>query len=209
VSDQILTEQAKSAIRRYIVHLVTLPGIALTIVAFLMGFLLNDIAVQKANNDAYKDASNKILELTSNVADKASDAEHSAKQVETIADRVNEILKEAEVTRTKLKTAETFQRSEDLVIELSENLSERDDFKNLVTGQLGERVSSLENFVNKKRSPGGAIPVAGEAPWGGWRGATYCPTNHYICGLEQKIEPKQGDGDDTAMNGVRFYCCPL
>lgn len=174
-----------------------------------MGFLLNDVARQKAQNDAYKDASTKILELTSYAADKASDAENSANQVAIVAQRANDILSSAELTKSKLKTAEAFQNSEALVNQISENLASRQDFNASVTGETNNRLSKLEAFVFKSRKPGSPIVVAGEAPWGGWRGATFCPDNQYVCGLEQKIEPKQGDGDDTAMNGVRMICCPL
>ena len=46
--------------------------------------------------------------------------------------------------------------------------------------------------------------------WGKWSVPAYCPTNHYVCGLAQKAEPGRGSGtDDTAVNGIAFYCCPL
>lgn len=35
-----------------------------------------------------------------------------------------------------------------------------------------------------------------------------CPRGQYVCGLLQKVELPI-DGDDTAMNAVAFYCCPL
>lgn len=53
------------------------------------------------------------------------------------------------------------------------------------------------------------IKVPDEGPWGKWGQAEYCPDNQYVCGVAQKIEGKQGQGDDTAMNAVGFYCCPL
>ena len=38
----------------------------------------------------------------------------------------------------------------------------------------------------------------------------FCPAGHYICGLTQIVEPAKGKNvDDTAMNGMEFYCCPL
>jgi hypothetical protein len=43
--------------------------------------------------------------------------------------------------------------------------------------------------------------------YGSWRGMKTCPDNTYVCGLEGRIEGKQGGGDDTAMNGIKMKCC--
>ncbi len=76
--------------------------------------------------------------------------------------------------------------------------------------QFDERLQEVEVFVTRERThlveP---VEAPGASPWGLWKGAAFCPANHYVCGLEQKVEPTQGKGDDTATNSVRMYCCPL
>lgn len=45
--------------------------------------------------------------------------------------------------------------------------------------------------------------------WGDWTAWSIVPNDHYICGLEVRMEPVLGSGqDDTAMNGIRLYHCP-
>ena len=39
--------------------------------------------------------------------------------------------------------------------------------------------------------------------WGSWRGWT---TSGYMKRVKLRTESKQGDGDDTAANGLRFIC---
>lgn len=76
--------------------------------------------------------------------------------------------------------------------------------------QFDDRLKQVEAFIVRKRPAlDEPIEAPGEAPWGLWKGPTFCPANHYVCGLEQKVEPTQGKGDDTATNGIRMYCCPL
>ena len=52
--------------------------------------------------------------------------------------------------------------------------------------------------------------------WGNWGTASYwgitsCKTysyeSHFVCAIQTRIEANQGDGDDSALNGVRFGCC--
>ena len=48
--------------------------------------------------------------------------------------------------------------------------------------------------------------------WGTWSTVESCPVNTAICGIRTQIEPYQGSAttdDDTALNGVEFFCCKL
>jgi hypothetical protein len=77
-----------------------------------------------------------------------------------------------------------------------------------------EALETLRRAVFKQRpnKEGVAVAVAvdGGAPWGDWRGATFCPDDHYVCGIEQKVELVQGTNrDDTAVNDLKLWCCPF
>jgi len=71
--------------------------------------------------------------------------------------------------------------------------------------------NKLKSEVLKLRESKNGTPldVEGGLVWGSWRGATYCPDNHYVCGINQRVEGRQGKGDDTAVNDLQIYCCPF
>ena len=73
------------------------------------------------------------------------------------------------------------------------------------------RITLLESSLNKERKASVLITlgVGTSGTWGEWRGAKHCPSNYYVCSLEQRTEPKQGNKDDTGVTGIRFQCCPL
>lgn len=73
----------------------------------------------------------------------------------------------------------------------------RDEYRELKRAVFKERQSRY----------GEPVDVAGGMRWGEWRGKTFCPDDHYVCGLSQKVERSLGDGDDTAVNDLRIYCC--
>uniref|UniRef100_A0A9J8A3T0 Uncharacterized protein n=1 Tax=Cyprinus carpio carpio TaxID=630221 RepID=A0A9J8A3T0_CYPCA len=43
--------------------------------------------------------------------------------------------------------------------------------------------------------------------WGEWGGWSQTCQGKGICGIKTLIEEPQGNGDDTALNDVRMYCC--
>ena len=42
--------------------------------------------------------------------------------------------------------------------------------------------------------------------WGDWSSRS-CPYGTRVCGIQTRIEPRQGDGDDSALNGIKLRCC--
>ncbi len=46
----------------------------------------------------------------------------------------------------------------------------------------------------------------GGTNWGRWLPSVYCRPGSYVAAFRQRVEAKQGSGDDTAMNGVDFFC---
>ena len=42
--------------------------------------------------------------------------------------------------------------------------------------------------------------------WGDWGTEDECPLGEYAYAFQLKNEPKQGRGDDSAINGVKLFC---
>ena len=83
-------------------------------------------------------------------------------------------------------------------------------------GQLDQRVRVLEVHTHghagvQGGTPGPKIEFQNDSsPGSRWSEPLYCPQGEYVCGLKQMLEPYQGAGkDDSGMNAVGFYCCPL
>ncbi|WP_162144024.1 hypothetical protein [Sorangium cellulosum] len=57
---------------------------------------------------------------------------------------------------------------------------------------------------------GESIQAPGGIRWPSARPSTdTCPGGTAICGFLIRVEPPQGRGDDTGMNGIRLACCAL
>ena len=82
--------------------------------------------------------------------------------------------------------------------------------------QLGDDLKTLKDrqqeFQSLNRLKLTKTVEADPGYWGTWRKKFYCPANYYLCGLQQRIEKRRGKrshDDDSAMNGLRMFCCPL
>ena len=102
---------------------------------------------------------------------------------------------------------EDLSNTQERVTKLEEG-SSIEEAKDQAIGEMREMINSMrqDNSPTDLRR----IIVPGGGPWGKWQGEIKCPDNYFVCGLEQKVESRQGgDGDDTALNAIRMICCPL
>ncbi|XP_036443929.1 vitelline membrane outer layer protein 1-like [Colossoma macropomum] len=80
-------------------------------------------------------------------------------------------------------------------------------FQLRVEGHQGDGDDTAANNI-KFQCSGIQLELVGEGTswgeWGGW--STHC-RGKGICGIQTKVEPPQGSGDDTALNDVKFFCC--
>lgn len=45
-----------------------------------------------------------------------------------------------------------------------------------------------------------------KAGWGDWGAFDWCPEGSWAMGFNLKVDHSQGQGDGTAVNGIRLYC---
>lgn len=45
--------------------------------------------------------------------------------------------------------------------------------------------------------------------WGDWKAEQICPPESWVSAVNLKIEPNQGKGDDSALNGIRLTCTSM
>ena len=89
--------------------------------------------------------------------------------------------------------------------QLDERLTELED----MVDSAVQNSQVLEGMMTAPRVPGPEVRFSNGGRWGNWSDPLYCPAGHYVCGLRQRVEPDIGERDDSAMNAVAFYCCPL
>lgn len=212
VEKTTMREQVKS----HLLGLIVVPGVVVATLSFIVGYLVNDIAGATGENEAFKVTSTKIVDLAQRAGEKFEAARQFEEQANDLLQRMRKSELELKSTREEalelkdeIATVHLAATStENLVAKIVDSLSKNESFRQHVMGDFQERLTRLEEVGSKTRQPGDQILVPGAGPWGAWNDAR-CPANEYVCAIGQKVEGKQGKGDDTAMNGVRFRCCPL
>lgn len=79
----------------------------------------------------------------------------------------------------------------------------------LVEPSQGSGDDTAANDANFKCSQGQELKAPGGRSFGSWSPYAACPANSAVCGIGARVEGRRGDGDDTAMNGLRLMCCSL
>ena len=66
--------------------------------------------------------------------------------------------------------------------------------------------NTAANDVDLYCKKGGHISAEVNTNWGDLTQALRCPSGQAVMGIATRVEPNQGEGDDTALNGVVLFC---
>jgi len=143
-----LTREAKEAIRGYLLKMITLPGIFVTLLSFVIGYGIRDIAARGAELQA----SQQLSAAIANALAKSQAAEEKLKQAENVAARIQNLE------------------------ELAKTFSSQEEFRNKVVEQLandtdivryGDKVA-LRSGLEDEKPPRVLYSHSGQAPeWAG------------------------------------------
>ena len=151
MTEEILTHEAKEAIRSYMIKLIALPGVLLTIISFSMGFFVKDWAYQKAYNAAYSEAFSSVIkevsDLSKEVGGSTKDAKSAVDQANNLVTLIEVAATEVDVIKGKIKTAEAFQKSEEIVLKVSEEIIKRGDIDKLLSDRYDARIKAINESI--------------------------------------------------------------
>lgn len=131
-----LTHEAKEAIRSYLLTLVTPPALILSLITFLVGYSIKDVAATKAELEVMERAMDALAQAT-RARDIAKDA---ADYAEKLGDRLD--------TASRLSLS----KADDLVSQLTESLLKNPSFKNDIERRLASDYARPE-CVNDFETP--------------------------------------------------------
>ena len=211
-----LTLSAKEALRKYVLSLLILPSAILTTVGFALGYAVNDWAKGQAYVAAYEKSADKMLDMAINAGRAMDDAEEAQKEITKVVEYTVQAQSQVEDAHTKANEAlqkinavDVFDSADKQVDKIADAVLAKTNIEERVITKFDTRLKKIEitNSKLRKSETGKVVKVDGGGPWGSWKKVSYCPTNHYVCGLQQRVEKKQGSDDDTALNAVNMVCC--
>lgn len=140
-----LSNETKMLIQKYLIKRLIVIATAASILSFLLGFFIKDIAKAEAYNKAYSEAAQTIMQITSEASESAYKIKNLEDQISKLTTKSEQVLKEATDLKEKIKTTVVIQQSDNIVSAVTENLSNNLSFQNAIISKTTSRISQLES----------------------------------------------------------------
>ena len=167
-----LDYRAKAAVRGYMLRLVAIPGVLVTVLSFVVGFLLRDVAMKTAEVEANKRYEIQLTQfvnrlddekvrIINDTAESREKAKIAAKKAEQLATETKDTVLKIDRLHSSLKSLEAVNTSTDTISEVVNVLKSDDIFlKEALKDQIDELKQSayLECKTISKKSGWGHYP---------------------------------------------------
>ena len=157
-----LSAETKEHLRKYVISLVLLPTGAMTIVGFIFGFFVNEVARGTAYTEAYREAQTAIMEMAAQASTSKSEAFAAAQEAKQTVNNVKLAQREAERASDTVKDikleAEEYLKHLETVIAIKQGLATKvaqsllenpEILTNKVTGEYGARLNAVETSLSQ------------------------------------------------------------
>jgi hypothetical protein len=136
-TEPTLTLQAEKAIRSYLVKIFILPSALLTVIAFLLGYFIKDVAQSKAIYEVGKDAQQQVVRVMQGIYDNMFEFREKTTSLKLKAEESLQttlaMKNEAADIHLSLETLKTFKESKDLLAGIVQNLKQDTHFIERIT----------------------------------------------------------------------------
>lgn len=138
--EPILTQDAKEAIRTYMLFLVALPAGLVALGAFFLGYSIKDVAISKANYEIaseYRTSINKTLdEIHGDIRDFTEKTTEEKIKAQSTFDEIKVLEEDASKIKLSLDTLKTLRDSGKFVEDVSTNLKDNPTFLTNLTDSV-------------------------------------------------------------------------
>jgi len=160
-----LTNDAKEAMRKYFLRMVLLPGSVLSVVVFVLGYLVNDVANSKAETaaskayaEAMRDASSRLHGLTVKATEAKKDAEASRSKIQEVLNETEKHNRNAKILIDRIEKNE----------QLSKSINDQAAIADLVADSLKNNQSFMSDLLS------GTLDMKAGCPNGMVDAGSYC-----------------------------------
>jgi hypothetical protein len=155
--EEELTPPAKNAIRRYMMALLALPGIFSIIVTFAIGFLVRDIALEKADNSAIKesykavqDVYTELMKIMREVSTRDAGSKVLAENVKGETDKtlasLRQLQEQADSLKKQIQTSDLLKAADQNVEKIAAQIVTRKDFIDKIMKEVDKGRSDVEQL---------------------------------------------------------------